>query len=77
MKVTTNLSSNALGAEIDFSEKQIDYGVRTRRSQLKLIISNIEYDEALIPAIEATTISRKLVRIFQYIYICIHVFFKF
>ena len=68
MKVTTNLTSNSLGAEVDLSKKQIDYGVRTRRSQLNLITSDIFCDEALIPASEAITIPKKLVRIFQYIY---------
>ena len=64
MKVTTNLSSNSFGAKLDSSEKHIDYGVQTRRSQLKFITSNIECGEALIPAIEATIIPSKLIRIF-------------
>lgn len=68
MKVTTNFSSNSSRTELDFSEKQINYGVQTRRSQLKLITSNIECDEALITAIKARIIASKLVHIFLYIY---------
>lgn len=64
VKVTTNLSSNSLGAKVDLSIKQIDYGVRTRRSQLNLITSSIFCDEALIPARGAITIPKKLVRMF-------------
>ena len=68
MNVTTNFSSNSSGAELNSSEKQFHYGVRIRKSQLKFITSNIECGEALIPAIEATIIPSKLVRIFLYIY---------
>ena len=73
MKVTTNLSSNSSQVELDSSEKHIDYGVRTRKSRLKFITSNIECGEALILAIEPTIIHSKLVRIFQYMYIYIYI----